>query len=63
MLLDASEIAELRRIEEALWRPQTRSDRAFMDRICAPDFVEFGRSGRVYVAPRNSGDARAPDAG
>lgn len=31
-----------------MWRSQTRFDRAFMDAALAPDFVEFGRSGRVY---------------
>ncbi len=35
-------------LEESLWRPETRFDRAYMDRILAPDFFEFGRSGRIY---------------
>jgi hypothetical protein len=35
-------------LEEALWRPETRFDRTWMDRTLAPDFFEFGRSGRIY---------------
>ncbi len=38
----------LSELEESLWRPETRFDRAYMDRILAPDFFEFGRSGRIY---------------
>ena len=38
----------IRELEESLWIPDTRFDRAYMDRVLAPDFVEFGRSGRVY---------------
>lgn len=39
----------LRELEESLWRPETRFDQAYMDRILAPDFFEFGRSGRRYT--------------
>jgi hypothetical protein len=35
-------------LEESLWRPETRFDRALMERTFAPDFFEFGRSGRVW---------------
>lgn len=38
----------LRELEESLWRPETRFDLEHMDRVLAPDFIEFGRSGRVY---------------
>jgi len=38
----------LRDLEESLWRAETRFDRAHMERVLAPDFVEFGRSGRTY---------------
>ncbi len=41
-------MAELRQLEEDLWRTETRFDRAYMERVFADDFVEFGRSGRVY---------------
>ena len=41
-------IAELRRIEEALWRPETRLSPEWMDGVLAEDFVEFGASGRIH---------------
>ncbi|MEM9608590.1 MAG: DUF4440 domain-containing protein [Actinomycetota bacterium] len=40
--------AELLRLEEGMWRPETRGDRAWMDRHLSSDFVEFGQSGRRY---------------
>jgi hypothetical protein len=50
----ASELSEedygaLMRLEEAMWREETRFDKAFMERALAPDFFEFGRSGRTYT--------------
>ncbi len=39
----------LRRLEESLWRGDTRFDRDYMEAILAPDFVEFGSSGRVWT--------------
>lgn len=38
----------LERLEEELWREETRFDRKRMAEIIAPDFLEFGRSGRIY---------------
>ncbi|MCU1472795.1 DUF4440 domain-containing protein [Amnibacterium sp.] len=38
----------LQELEESLWRPQTRYDEAWMRRVLHPEFLEFGRSGRVY---------------
>ncbi|MHB1308684.1 MAG: nuclear transport factor 2 family protein [Limisphaerales bacterium] len=38
----------LERLEEELWREETRFDRGRMTEIIAPDFLEFGRSGRIY---------------
>ena len=38
----------LQRLEETLWLTQSRFDRAYMEQVLAPDFFEFGRSGRVY---------------
>ena len=40
--------ASLTRLEESLWRTETRFDIELMDRTLAADFVEFGRSGRRY---------------
>ena len=48
MTLRADEHDQLRRLEESLWRPETRFNRDHMDEVLAPDFFEFGRSGRVY---------------
>ncbi len=36
-------------LEWALWRAETRFDADFMERTLASDFLEFGRSGRVYA--------------
>lgn len=38
----------LERLEEELWREETRFDTQRMNELIAPDFFEFGRSGRVY---------------
>ena len=40
--------ATLRDLEESLWREETRFDRAYMGTVLAPEFLEFGRSGRRY---------------
>jgi hypothetical protein len=48
MNLSADDENELRRLEESLWRGETRFDRDRMNEVLAPDFFEFGRSGRVY---------------
>jgi hypothetical protein len=56
----------LTRLEEAMWREETRFDVAFMDRALAPDFFEIGRSGRTYTrqktldVPREQIDAKLP---
>lgn len=46
--LSAGDQKALQGLEETLWRAETRFDRAWMDRILADDFFEFGRSGRIY---------------
>jgi hypothetical protein len=47
--LDPEDFQTLRRLEEILWRAETRFDGALMDGVFAPDFFEFGRSGRSYA--------------
>ncbi len=42
-------IETMRELEESLWRTETRFDREYVEKIFSPDFVEFGRSGRVYT--------------
>lgn len=46
--LDASDALTLHALEEAMWRPETRFDRAYMDAILTADFEEIGQSGRVW---------------
>ncbi len=41
--------AALIELEESMWREETRFDLAFQELRFAPDFVEFGRSGRTYT--------------
>lgn len=48
MSLSADDIAELTRLEEALWVGETRFRLDWMEGVLAADFFEFGRSGRVY---------------
>lgn len=43
-----SPFEELMALEQALWHASTRYDLAFQQRHFAPDFLEFGRSGRIY---------------
>jgi hypothetical protein len=47
-MISQSDIATLRRLEEELWIAETRFDETYMNEIFAPDFFEFGRSGRVW---------------
>ena len=42
------ETTSLQDLEVSLWRENTRFDRVYMDSILAPNFVEFGRSGKRY---------------
>src|SRR5215467_13201150 len=46
--ISKEDFERLRQLEESLWRAEYRFDRAYMERTLAPDFFEFGRSGRVY---------------
>ncbi|MEK7648373.1 MAG: nuclear transport factor 2 family protein [Patescibacteria group bacterium] len=39
---------KLRQLEDSMWIAETRFDRAYMESVLAPDFFEFGRSGRIY---------------
>jgi hypothetical protein len=56
----------LTRLEESMWREETRFDAVFMEAILAPDFFEFGRSGRTYTReqtlamPRVAIEAKLP---
>lgn len=48
MTISKRDMEELRALEESLWQAETRFDRAYMEKVLAPDFFEFGRSGRSY---------------
>ena len=41
-------VEELKRLEETLLRPEVRRSRENMSALLADDFMEYGRSGRVY---------------
>ena len=48
VVISPQDVDELRKLEESLWISQTRFDKAYMERVLSPEFVEFGRSGNVY---------------
>ncbi|HEX6945960.1 MAG TPA: DUF4440 domain-containing protein [Acidimicrobiia bacterium] len=39
----------LQQLEESLYEPSTRFDEAYMEELLAPDYMEFGSSGRVWT--------------
>jgi hypothetical protein len=47
--VDPDDVARLTALEESLWRPETRFDRAHLEQVLADDFDEFGRSGRHWT--------------
>jgi hypothetical protein len=47
-VLSSVDLALLEQLETSLWREDSRFDRALMEPIFAPDFIEFGRSGRIW---------------
>ena len=46
--LSQADVKALQDLEESLWKAETRFDVDHQERVFAPDFFEFGRSGRVY---------------
>jgi hypothetical protein len=66
MELSGRDRDELQRLEEYLWRAETRYEDRYMREVMAPDFLEFGRSGRVsrredsLTVPRRPIDAVLP---
>ena len=48
MELSDEVVEELKRLEETLLRPEVRRSREKMSALLADDFIEYGRSGRVY---------------
>ena len=45
---EKADVQLLRKLEESLWRRETRCDPAYQEALFAPRFREFGRSGRIY---------------
>lgn len=39
---------DLRVLEQSLWVEETRFDNDYMEKICASEFIEFGKSGRIF---------------
>jgi hypothetical protein len=56
--LSDEDIRELTRLEEAMWREETRFDLGFVESHLAPDFFEYGRSGRTYTREQSLAVAR-----
>ena len=48
-MLSEEDLAILTGLEEGIWRADTRFDPAFREARFAPDFIESGRSGRIYT--------------
>ena len=48
MQLSSEDVQELQRLEEELLRPEVRRCPEKMAALLADDFLEFGRSGRIY---------------
>lgn len=48
MRLSDEVVQELESLEETLLRPEVRRSRVKMDALLADDFIEYGRSGRIY---------------
>ena len=45
---DDTDARRLQQLEEELWREETRFDVPYMEQVMAEEFIEFGRSGRIY---------------
>jgi len=58
--VDPEDAARLTALEESLWRPATRFDRAHLERVLADDFDEFGRSGRHWSRAASIAAEAAP---
>ena len=60
MELSKQDRVALEHLEEELWREETRFDQKRMLEIIAPDFFEFGRSGRTYRREDTLAISRGP---
>jgi hypothetical protein len=46
--ISKEDIDALQKLEESLWIAETRYNDEYMEAVFAPDFFEFGCSGRIY---------------
>jgi hypothetical protein len=58
MEINKEDYEKLKELEESLWRAETRFDNEYMNKVLAPDFFEFGRSGRTYKREETLSGAR-----
>ena len=64
--MNPADADHLRELEESLWVPATRFDRAHLERVLHADFTEFGASGRtstradILDTPEISFETRLP---
>ncbi|OGM96838.1 MAG: hypothetical protein A2816_00480 [Candidatus Yanofskybacteria bacterium RIFCSPHIGHO2_01_FULL_39_44] len=49
MEINTIDYETLKNLEGSMWKPQTRFDKEYLEQTLAPDFFEFGRSGRIYT--------------
>lgn len=59
-MISASDIEELKTLEESLWKSETRYNLAHQEKVFAPDLFEFGRSGRTYTREQMIRQTSAP---
>jgi hypothetical protein len=57
-VLSAEDHAQLARLEESMWIEAARFNEAFMQNTLAPDFFEFGKSGKLHTRDAVLGTAR-----
>ena len=43
------DLTQLQSLEISLWKPKTRFDKKYMNKILSPKVFEFGRSGKIYT--------------
>ncbi len=49
MKISQEEKDHLYELEVSLWKPETRFDIEYMNKVMTDDFFEFGRSGKIYT--------------
>ncbi len=60
MKLSNTDYQLLKDLEESLWNSETRFDLAHQEKVFAPDFFEFGRSGKRYTRDQSIRTVASP---